>query len=466
MRQVFTSQKGAPTVEYVVILAAGVLFAGILVSVMNSEPVKEELAQTIDCHIQSIGDEELDPECNGKNEISQASAPKAKQKGKQDTEEDEGFFSSLWEDVKDAGSDIAEGAENFWEDTKEVASEVWGGTKEVASDVWEWAKENKEYIFAGLTIVAGVALIVSGVGVGLGAAILIGAAVGGGITYFTGGDAKDIARDMAFGGITGIIGGGIGAVASRGAMAAATRFGTSAIGRKLIPGLAGGLAGGGTESLADDALRGKEFDWKKAVISAATAGGVLLGAFGGSQILGAVDEFGPMAGQKLAKEADEATVATAKPKIETYTKTEKGKTRRYMKSTDGREIKLRNGHLAGQTHPKTGVPFDKNGFPDFNEWKVGSDVRIDNSLYLADDKTQFKEATKQLKEQIKKNPDLKKQFTAEQLEAIQKVKDKIPKYTWHHNQEEGILQLIPYSVHSRTGHTGGRDIWGGGNSYR
>ncbi|MCS1351699.1 hypothetical protein [Mechercharimyces sp. CAU 1602] len=31
--------------------------------------------------------------------------------------------------------------------------------------------------------------------------------------------------------------------------------------------------------------------------------GVFLGVFGGSQILGAVDEFGPMEGQKLAKEA-------------------------------------------------------------------------------------------------------------------------------------------------------------------
>ncbi|MCS1351700.1 hypothetical protein [Mechercharimyces sp. CAU 1602] len=69
--------------------------------------------------------------------------------------------------------------------------------------------------------------------------------------------AKDIARDMAFDGIPGIIGGGIGAVASRGAMAAVSRFGTSATGRKLIPGLDGGLAGGGTENPSYNTLNGK-----------------------------------------------------------------------------------------------------------------------------------------------------------------------------------------------------------------
>jgi RHS repeat-associated protein len=40
---------------------------------------------------------------------------------------------------------------------------------------------------------------------------------------------------------------------------------------------------------------------------------------------------------------------------------------------------VRNGHLAGGSHPKTGVPFDKNGFPDFSKhlYKGGiNDVKI------------------------------------------------------------------------------------------
>jgi RHS repeat-associated protein len=39
---------------------------------------------------------------------------------------------------------------------------------------------------------------------------------------------------------------------------------------------------------------------------------------------------------------------------------------------------IRNGHLAGQTHPTTGVPFDDAGFPDFAAWRHPDvpDVRI------------------------------------------------------------------------------------------
>ena len=39
-------------------------------------------------------------------------------------------------------------------------------------------------------------------------------------------------------------------------------------------------------------------------------------------------------------------------------------------------------------------------------------------------------------------------------------------YTWHHNQEEGVLQLVDKNVHEQTGHTGGRSIWGGGSDNR
>ena len=31
--------------------------------------------------------------------------------------------------------------------------------------------------------------------------------------------------------------------------------------------------------------------------------------------------------------------------------------------------KPRNSHLAGGVHPKTGVPFDKDGYPDFSAWR-------------------------------------------------------------------------------------------------
>jgi hypothetical protein len=38
-------------------------------------------------------------------------------------------------------------------------------------------------------------------------------------------------------------------------------------------------------------------------------------------------------------------------------------------------------------------------------------------------------------------------------------------YNWHH-QDEGKMQLVDEFIHGKTGHTGGRHIWGGGKEYR
>jgi hypothetical protein len=33
------------------------------------------------------------------------------------------------------------------------------------------------------------------------------------------------------------------------------------------------------------------------------------------------------------------------------------------------------------------------------------------------------------------------------------------KYTWHHHQDRGRMQLVPEKVHAETGHTGGFSLW-------
>ncbi|WP_264738038.1 HNH endonuclease [Cytobacillus firmus] len=35
-----------------------------------------------------------------------------------------------------------------------------------------------------------------------------------------------------------------------------------------------------------------------------------------------------------------------------------------------------------------------------------------------------------------------------------------------HNQHPGVLELVDEETHGATGHTGGRELWGGGNEYR
>jgi hypothetical protein len=77
------------------------------------------------------------------------------------------------------------------------------------------------------------------------------------------------------------------------------------------------------------------------------------------------------------------------------------------------------------------------------------------------DTTQFKHATKDLKQNLEKNPVLKSNFTDKQLKAIEKENSKIPDYTWHHHQDGETLQLVDQTLHSKTGHTGGRAVTGG-----
>lgn len=91
------------------------------------------------------------------------------------------------------------------------------------------------------------------------------------------------------------------------------------------------------------------------------------------------------------------------------------------------------------------------------------DTEIDEEDYQSSSVKQFSEANKKLKEAIEKDPDLKKQFTEEQLQDIENG-DTPRGYTWHHNEEPGKMQLVKTEDHDRriggAAHTGGNSIWG------
>ena len=92
---------------------------------------------------------------------------------------------------------------------------------------------------------------------------------------------------------------------------------------------------------------------------------------------------------------------------------------------------VRNAHLGGKTHPKTGVPFNAEGYPDFSGFRHPDvpDVRIELSGSRSID---FLRAN-----------------------AAAGLKETPSGYTWHHHQEQGLLQLVDRRVHAATGHTGG-----------
>ncbi|MFV0458755.1 MAG: polymorphic toxin-type HINT domain-containing protein, partial [Actinomycetales bacterium] len=92
---------------------------------------------------------------------------------------------------------------------------------------------------------------------------------------------------------------------------------------------------------------------------------------------------------------------------------------------------IRNSHLAGSTHPTSGVPFDDAGFPNFSAWRHPevSDVRIQLTGSRSKDFRLANEAAG-----LARTP---------------------TGYTWHHHQDTGLMQLIRADIHRTTGHTGG-----------
>ncbi|WP_137940453.1 HNH endonuclease [Chitinivorax sp. B] len=84
--------------------------------------------------------------------------------------------------------------------------------------------------------------------------------------------------------------------------------------------------------------------------------------------------------------------------------------------------------MAGGKHPKTGIPFDADGFPDFSSVTKAT-VKIELTGTRRGD---FAAANK-----------------------LAGLKSTPENYTWHHHQDGTTMQLVPSRIHSLTGHTGG-----------
>jgi YD repeat-containing protein len=148
------------------------------------------------------------------------------------------------------------------------------------------------------------------------------------------------------------------------------------------------------------------FDFCDEATSSATGGAAagVAGLFGGGKVKGAVGGVKSLARRVLGL-GDEAAPGAAQA--------------------------IRNKHLAGRAHPKTGVPFDKQGYPNFSAWRHPDvpDVRIALSGTRA---TDFARANK-----------------------AAGLPETPSGFTWHHHQDAGLMQLVETRVHRATGHTGG-----------
>jgi hypothetical protein len=96
-----------------------------------------------------------------------------------------------------------------------------------------------------------------------------------------------------------------------------------------------------------------------------------------------------------------------------------------------KDLRIINKGLAGKKHPVTGIPFDKDGFPDFSSVSKTSVEIKQTGKYEADNAAANKAAG---------------------YESTPKG------YTWHHHQNATTMQLVPTSVHAGTRHTGGAAV--------
>lgn len=134
-------------------------------------------------------------------------------------------------------------------------------------------------------------------------------------------------------------------------------------------------------------------------------------------------------------------------------------------------LDTKNQRLLGMVHEKSGVEFvlSKIDLSDgrklmgvFPRFDSIVDIELPKDLYKADFYSQQKECMEQLQSKLK-NPfsKLREEFTEEQIEDI--MNGILPDgFTWHHNEQEGLMQLVDTVVHTQTSHTGGMSIWGRG----
>jgi hypothetical protein len=121
----------------------------------------------------------------------------------------------------------------------------------------------------------------------------------------------------------------------------------------------------------------------------------------------------------------------------------------------------KNVGLAGGRHPSSDVVYDTRGFPIFDQ-HTAADLKISAGHVAAGNYAgQMRAATRELRKLIQEGRIPANTFTEDQLRAIKSGLANIPDYTWHHHQDVGRMQLVPTSIHSKTGHIGGSEMWYG-----
>lgn len=121
-------------------------------------------------------------------------------------------------------------------------------------------------------------------------------------------------------------------------------------------------------------------------------------------------------------------------------------------------IQVRRGipGMVNKKHKLTGIHFDKNGFPKFKSIYT---VKLPLKLYKKTRETHFRYANKLLYQKVKNDKRFAKHFTSYEIKQMSEGVTP-QKYTWHHHQKNGVLELVDRQIHADVNHRGGYSIWG------
>lgn len=131
-------------------------------------------------------------------------------------------------------------------------------------------------------------------------------------------------------------------------------------------------------------------------------------------------------------------------------------------------VRTTNQHLKNKRHPKTGVKFIEKKVAYSNGTKIRPVVpkfdyvvqfKLPDHLLNAERKEHNEWVNKELLNKVETDAKYRNKFTEEQIEDLKN--GQTPRgLTWHHSEEEGVVQLVKSDIHSKTGHTGGNKLWG------
>ncbi|NMO77443.1 HNH endonuclease [Niallia alba] len=116
---------------------------------------------------------------------------------------------------------------------------------------------------------------------------------------------------------------------------------------------------------------------------------------------------------------------------------------------------VKNGHMANKYHPVTKTFYNKNSFPVF----PGKSFTVSSKYWKSSKSTVWNQIKGDVKKAVTSDFNYSKLFNQKQINQIKN--GKFPDdFRLHHHEKSGNFQLVHKNLHDKTGHTGGKSIWG------